>query len=174
MDLVDIYDSQRRPTGRTHRRGVPLAKGDYILVVCVWVSDGNGRLLLTLRAPEKLASPNSWENSGGAALAGESSREAICRELREETGIHAAPEAFLLLETARSQDAFFDFYFLTNPVPLDQIVLQPGETTDARWVTLEEMDHMIAQGIVAKPIARRFRLHRDRLEKLVWGANPAG
>ena len=71
MDLVDVYDGHRRLTGRIHRRGDRLAKGDYILVVCVWVSDGRGRLLLTLRAPEKLASPNAWENSGGAALAGE-------------------------------------------------------------------------------------------------------
>lgn len=172
MDLVDVYDSQRRPTGRIHRRGDRLAKGDYILVVCVWVSDGQGRLLLTLRAPDKLASPNAWENSGGAALAGETSRQAIARELREETGIAVQEEAFLLMDMDKTSDALYDFYFLIHPVPLKEIVLQPGETSDARWVTLPQMEEMIRKGLVAKPIARRFRLHRERLEKLVWGVLP--
>lgn len=168
MDLVDVYDGHRRLTGRIHRRGDRLAKGDYILVVCVWVSDGRGRLLLTLRAPEKLASPNAWENSGGAALAGETSRQAIARELREETGILAGEDDFLLLDTDKTSDAFYDFYFLIHPTPLEEIVLQPGETSDARWVTIPQLEEMIHQGLVAKPIVRRFRLHRERLEKLVW------
>lgn len=169
MELVDIYDSQRRLTGRVHRRGTPLRKGDRILMVCVWVSDGAGRLLLTLRAPEKTASPNAWENSGGAALSGETSVQAIVRELREETGILAAPEEFTLLETTRTGDAFFDFYFLIHPMPVEQVILQPGETSDARWVTLPQMEGMIAEGLVAKPIARRFHIHKKLLEQLVWG-----
>ena len=60
--------------------------GEYGLVVCVWVCDGAGHLLLTKRAPEKKSFPNTWENSGGSAWAGESSRQAIARELYEETG----------------------------------------------------------------------------------------
>ncbi len=168
MELLDIYNADRQKTGRIRRRGEKLAKGEYILVVCVWVSDGDGRILLTLRAPEKNASPNTWENSGGAAQAGETSRQAIVRELREETGIKAGEEDFLLLESDLIRDAFFDFYFLCHPVPLERIILQPGETSDARWVTLEEMDRMIADGIVAAPIARRFILHRPLLEDLVW------
>ena len=61
---MDIYDAHRQRTGRVHRRGEPLQKGEYGLVVCVWVSDGAGRLLLTKRAPEKESFPNAWENSG--------------------------------------------------------------------------------------------------------------
>lgn len=168
MELLDIYNADRQKTGRTHRRGEKLAKGEYILVVCVWVSDGTGRILLTLRAPEKSASPNTWENSGGAAQMGETSRQAIVRELREETGIEAGEEEFVLLESDQIKDAFFDFYFLCRPVPLESIVLQPGETSDAKWVTLEEMDAMIAAGVVAAPIAKRFIHHRPILEELVW------
>lgn len=172
MELVDVYDANRRFTGRVHRRGEPIAKGDYVLVACVWVSDGAGRLLLTRRAPEKASFPNAWENSGGAALAGETSRQAIVRELWEETGIRAEEKEFFLLGSTRTADAFYDFYFLIHPLPLDQVVLQPGETSDARWVTLPEMEAMIREGLVAKPIARRFRLQRERLEKLVWSRTP--
>ena len=47
-------------------------------------------------------------------------------------------------------------------------MLQPGETSDARWVTLDELREMIRAGLVAKPIARRFRRQEARLERLVW------
>lgn len=80
--------------------------GEYGLVVCVWVCDGAGHLLLTKRAPEKKSFPNTWENSGGSAWAGESSRQAIARELYEETGIRAREEAFLLLESDRGKRLF--------------------------------------------------------------------
>ncbi len=167
MELLDIYDSERRVTGRLHRRGERLRKGDYILVVCVWVSDGKGRLLLTLRAPEKAASPNTWENSGGAAKAGETSRQAMVRELREETGIAAKQEELVLLESDKTKDAFFDFYFLVHPMPVEDVVFQPGETAGARWATLEQIDELIGQGEVAPPIARRFRHQRELLRRLM-------
>ena len=37
MEWNDIYDAQRRLTGRVHRRGTPWRRGEYGLVVCVWV-----------------------------------------------------------------------------------------------------------------------------------------
>ena len=81
MELWDVYDEQRQPLGKTHVRGVPMAPGEYHLVVFVWVFDGRGRVLMTKRSPEKRSYPNKWEHTGGAAQAGESSLQAIQREL---------------------------------------------------------------------------------------------
>ena len=86
MEFNDIYDKNRVLTGRIHRRGTPWRPGEFGLVVCVWVHDGAGNLLMTRRAPEK-SFAGTWENSGGAAKAGENSLQAITRELYEETGI---------------------------------------------------------------------------------------
>ena len=104
----DVYDENRRKTGTLHLRGTPWGPGEYGLTVCVWVYDGRGRLLLTRRAPKK-SFPGTWENSGGAAKAGEDSLTAVCRELREETGIVAAPERFELLGSQRDRNMFYDF-----------------------------------------------------------------
>ena len=155
MEKNDIYDKDRNLTGRTHTRGTPWQKGDYGLVVCVWVYDGHGRLLLTRRAPEK-SFPGTWENSGGAAQAGETSLQAIVRELREETGIDAKPEEFSLLCTGKDKTAFFDFYCLKRDVALEQLLLQPGETDAAKWVTPEEIRQMIRKGMICKVIANQF------------------
>ena len=56
MELNDIYDENRNLTGKLHRRGTPWKPGEYGVVVCVWVYDGRGHLLLTA-APGKRASP---------------------------------------------------------------------------------------------------------------------
>ena len=69
MELNDVYDKDRNLTGRKHRRGTAWHRGEYGLVVCVWIYDGNGKLLLTRRAPGK-SFAGTWENSGGAAKAG--------------------------------------------------------------------------------------------------------
>jgi mutator protein MutT len=154
MELNDIYDKERNLTGRTHRRGTPWQKGEYGLVVCVWVYDGKGKLLLTRRAPGK-SYAGTWENSGGAALAGETSLQAITRELREETGIVAAPEEFELLSSTRDRSAHYDFYCLRRSADT-KIILQPGETDDYRWVTFPEVHEMIGQKRICRVIANQF------------------
>ena len=97
VEFNDIYDENRNLTGKVHKRGTPWRPGEYGLVVCVWVYDGRGRILLTRRAKGK-SFAGTWENSGGAAQTGETSRQAIARELFEETGIKAAEEEFELLK----------------------------------------------------------------------------
>ena len=159
MELNDIYDSGRNLTGRVHRRGDPWLEGEYGLVVCVWVHDGQGNILLTRRAPGK-SFAGTWENSGGAAQAGENSRQAIVRELFEETGIRAEEAEFELLTTTRDRNMFYDHYCLKRAVPLAQVKLLPGETDGARWVTFPQIHEMIAGGQICAVIAQQF-LHEE-------------
>jgi len=162
MEFNDIYDKDRNLTGRRHRRGTIWRKGEYGFVVCVWVYDGNGKLLLTRRAPEKTFA-GTWENSGGAVKAGESSLQAITRELREETGIHARPEEFELLQSCRDKNCHYDFYCLHRDIPIEKVVLQPGETDGAMWVTFAQVHEMIEKQQICKVIARQFRNHEPLL-----------
>lgn len=164
MEYNDIYDKDRNLTGRTHRRGTPWRKGEYGLVVCVWVYDGEGKLLLTRRAPEKSFS-GTWENSGGAALTGENSLQAITRELSEETGIQAQPEEFQLLCSGRDRNAHYDFYCLRRSSDT-RVTLQPGETDAYQWASFDHIHTMIEQGQICKIIAKQFLRQEPLLRKL--------
>ena len=155
MEFNDIYDKNRNLTGRLHRRGTHWKAGEYGLVVCVWVHDGRGKLLLTRRAPEK-SFAGTWENSGGAAQAGENSIRAIVRELEEETGIRAVAEEFELLDTVRDKNTFYDHYCLKRDVPLEEIVLQPGETDGVQWVTFDQVHSMIREKQICDIIAQQY------------------
>ena len=163
MEWNDIYDEGRNLTGRVHKRGTHWKRGEYGLVVCVWVYDGQGKLLMTRRAPEK-SFPGTWENSGGAAKAGETSLQAIARELFEETGIRAAEEEFELIGSDRDKNIFYDFYCLKRQTPLTEIVLLPGETDAAKWVTLEEIHRMIEEKQICKVIANQFLRQEPELK----------
>ena len=160
----DIYDEDRQPTGRVHLRGTPWKPGEYGLVVCVWVYDGRGRLLLTRRSPGK-SFAGTWENSGGAAKAGETSREAISRELFEETGIRADPAEFELLCTDRDRNTIYDFYCLYRPVSLKDTVLLPGETDGIMWASYGKIHWMIRTRRICRIIAGKL-LRQEPLLKL--------
>ena len=155
MEWNDVYDENRQLTGRVRSRNSKWKPGEYGLVVCVWVHDGKGNLLLTRRAPQK-SFPGTWENSGGAAQAGETSLQAVKRELFEETGIQADPEEFEYLDTDRDRNMFYDHYCLRRQVKLTDIVLLPGETDDVMWASFGKIHWMIRTGKICKIIGRQF------------------
>ena len=164
MEYNDVYDAQRQLTGRRHLRGSRWAPGEYGLVVCVWVYDGRGKILLTRRAPEK-SFPGTWENSGGAAQAGEDSLTAIRRELWEETGICAQPEEFELLDSTRDKVNFYDHYCLKRAIPLEDLNLLPGETDAAQWADFDQIHAMIRTGEICEIIAQQFLSLESALKK---------
>ena len=159
-EFNDIYDQDRNLTGRVHRRGDVWNPGEYGLVVCVWVHDGRGHFLLTRRAPGK-SFAGTWENSGGAAKTGETSRQAVVRELFEETGILAQESDVEYLDTDSDRNMFFDHYCLKRQLPLNQVCLQSGETDDVMWASFGKIHWMIRSGKICRVIGNQFR----RLEK---------
>ena len=162
MEYWDLFDSARRPLGKTHLRGTPCAPGEYHIVVSIWTVDSRGNILLTLRDPGKESYPNHWENTGGSALAGETSRKAAVRELEEETGLIASEQELILLGAEIAQSSFVDHYLLRRDIALSNVRLQPGETVDTKWVTQTELDDMIVNLTLAKPIGEQFNGIREK------------
>mgnify|MGYP000130498418 CR=1 FL=1 len=88
MEFWDIYDENKKPTGRTMKRNDWCLKdGEYHLTVLGVVGRPDGTFLITKRVMTKAWAPGWWEVSGGAAQAGEESCEAVFREVKEETGL---------------------------------------------------------------------------------------
>ena len=172
MELWDLYDKDRKPLGRTHLRGTPLAPGEYHLAVIVVIVNKKGQVLLTRRAAEKDLCPGWWENTGGSVLAGETSLEAIRRELREETGLLARREELtLLLQENCRAGTHFDIYALTWEGEPADIRFQPGETDAARWVPLRQWEQVAGtEGTLcpARRAAYRQELYR-RVERYCQG-----
>ena len=147
MELVDLYDENRLPLGKTAERGGPKGPGEYRTVVHVCVFDRRGRLLIQQRAPEKFIWPNLWDVSvGGGVDAGETSRQGAEREFREELGVPLNLTGLRPSVTVNFDGGFDDFYILTKDLSPEELTLQAEEVRAVRWVSLEELLDMLNRG----------------------------
>lgn len=156
-EFWDLFDDDRKPLGRTIRRGkmTPLS-GEYHIVVLIVTMNSHGEILCTLRSPKKSKYPNLWEVTAGSVIAGEESRHAAARELFEETGIKTDENELTFIKSVKENTAFIDCYFLRRDVDIKDIVFQEGETVSAKWVGKAEFENMITQKKMAFPVARRY------------------
>ena len=137
-ELWDVYDSDRKPTGRLQRRGDPIPAGDHHIVVHAFVRCADGRYLITKRSPNK-GFPLMWETTGGSALAGEDSLTAALREVWEETGIQVDPGQAQLVTTRPWIDHFDDIWLFRADFSLEDVTLLEGETCDACLASAQEI-----------------------------------
>lgn len=151
MELWDVYDRDRNLTGRFHERGKDMKPDDYHLVVQIWIENSKGEWLISKRSPEKWMA-GKWEATGGSVVAGEDSFTGALREVREELGISLDPKKGRLVSSTRydyprwRNPGFIDLYVFRHDCPIESVVLQKGETCDAKWATAEEIHAMKASG----------------------------
>lgn len=131
-ELWDLFDADRRPLGRLHKRGRPLPEGCYHLVVHIWLYNARGELLLSRRDPCK---PFGllWECTGGSVVAGEDSPTGALREVEEEVGLTLPSSALWFWRGERRESDFLDQYLAHTEAALDALTFQPGEVIDAQW-----------------------------------------
>ncbi|WP_426347900.1 NUDIX hydrolase [Alloiococcus sp. CFN-8] len=143
----NIYDIDRNLTDRIHKRGVPMAEGDYHLVVHLCIFNSKGELLIQKRQPWKKGWSGLWDLTvGGSAVLGESSREAVEREAKEELGIDVNLEGHRPFMTINFEQGFDDYWMIEKDIPLESLTLQYEEVADAKWVNEEELKAMVEKG----------------------------
>ncbi|KRA23926.1 hypothetical protein ASD65_05440 [Microbacterium sp. Root61] len=171
-ELWDVTDAAGRPVGRTHRRGDPgFPAGLFHVVSATCVVRDDGQVLLTQRAAIK-DWPLAWEFPAGSALAGETSAEAASRELFEEAGLRAEPEALIFVGRFTEVNALLDLY-VAHGVDVGTLELDPTEVRDSEWVSLAEVRDRYRAGGMAGPWVDRLEALWERLVAAVRGADAA-
>ena len=154
MELWDIYDKDKKPTGRTMKRNDwCLKEGEYHLSVLGVIQRPDGKYLITKRAADKAWAPGWWEVSGGAAIAGETSEEAVKREILEETGLDVtnAEGGFLFSyhreNPGEGDNYFVDVYKYHMDFTEEDIKLQTEETNAFQIADAAQLSEYDKQGI---------------------------
>ena len=152
MEYWDIYDENKQRTGRTmERNDFTMQPGDYHLTVLGVICRRDGKFLITQRALDKHWAPGWWEVSGGGVMAGESSEEAVIREVREETGLDVTEaEGGYLFSYRRESEGdnyFVDIYRFILDFDESDVTPQLAEMQGFRLADKAEIEALAAQGI---------------------------
>ena len=154
MELWDIYDCHKQKTGRTMKRNDwCLADDEYHLTVLGVVRHTDGRFLITKRVMTKQWAPGWWEVSGGAAMAGEASEEAVLREVQEETGLDVSgwdggyQFTYHRENPGKGDNYFVDVYRFTGDFEVSDLHLQEEETAGYMLATVDEIKAFAKEGI---------------------------
>ena len=143
----DIMDSEGVPTGRTTLRGNYLfKKGEYHLVVHIWILSSDGRVLIQRRSENKKLMPGEWAATGGAAQAGEDSFTAAARELFEELSIKADRQSLKFVKRIKRRNSFVDVWMIKTDISEKDLILQKSEVAQVKWVSAQELEEMIEKG----------------------------
>ena len=154
MELWDIYDKNKKRTGRTMKRNDWCLKDDeYHLTVLGVLHRPDGKFLITKRVMTKHWAPGWWEVSGGAVMAGEESSDAVVREIFEETGIDVkgAKGGYLFSyqreNPGEGDNYFVDIYRFEVDITEEDVKIQEEEAADFMFATLDEIKELADQGI---------------------------
>jgi 8-oxo-dGTP diphosphatase len=93
------------------------------------------RVLVIRRGPESARS-GYWAPLSGKLEPGETQEEALVREVREEVGLAVSPLAKVW--ESETDDGRFRLHWWTAETGTDEVVPDPGEVSEFRWVTPEE------------------------------------
>jgi 8-oxo-dGTP diphosphatase len=170
MEFWDIYDKDKQRTGRTMKRNDWCLKDDeYHLTVLGVVARPDGKFLITKRVMTKAWAPGWWEVSGGAVQAGEESRDAVRREVLEETGLDVENASggyqftYHRENPGEGDNYFVDVYRFVMDFDESDVKLQLEETAGYMLADSARIQELAEQGIF---------LHYDSIRRVF--ENPMG
>ena len=141
----DCYDKDRNLMDRQLIRGEAIPEGCYHLVIHLSIFNTKGQLLSQKRTADRQSFPGMWDVSvGGSALAGETSQQAVSRELREELGLNIDFTGVDPAFSQRDEQLFDDHYVLiTDGISLDMLTLDPVEVQEVAWYNEPQIRKMV-------------------------------
>lgn len=164
MEYWDIYDRNKQLTGRTMQRNDwNMKDGDFHLTVLGVIHRSDGRFLITQRVLTKAWAPGWWEVPGGGVRSGETSKEALIRELKEETGLDISESEIKLALTYMRENPdegdnyFVDVYRIEMDYDDKEVCLQQEEALSFLSATHDEIFRIAKEG--------RF-LHYDSIKSI--------
>ncbi len=143
MEKRDLYDKNKNLTGETIYKGEIVPKGRYYITVVVWIQNDEDNFLIQKRVLKK---DGKWSTTGGHPVSGETSKQGIIAEIKEELGLDLTNKEIILFKTLKTEDDFVDLYYLKANIDINDIAMQKEEVEDVKWASIEEIKKLINSG----------------------------
>ena len=143
-EYTDLYDENKNLTGEKlfREKGTKLIvpKGRYSVVVLVFIENSKGEFLFQMTSKRK---KNVWATTGGHVKSGQTSKEAIIEEIKEELGIDINENEIKLFKTYKYDDAFKDVFYIKKDIDINSLTYQEDEVEYVKYLTKDEILDLI-------------------------------
>lgn len=159
----DLYDENRKLTGKRVLKGDKVLKGMYTTTVAVLMySPKYKKYLMQKRTPDK---GGYWGTTSGHPKSGENSLEGMVTEIHEELGITVDKNELKLIDTLQKKNKFVDIYYLEKDVEIEDCNIQLEELTELTYMNKKEVEKFYEAGKFKKTHYQYFLKLIDKINK---------
>lgn len=147
MEYLQIFDSDGNALNECIARDqkTNLPNGKYYKTVIIYIQNSKGELLIQKTSKQR---DSEWATTGGHIPFGVSSLDTMHNELLEELGIDIPKGKLELVHTEKNKTqscALQDNYFIQLDIDIDTLTLQKEEVEFVKWMTVSEIENLIAE-----------------------------
>ena len=143
-EYTDLYDENKNLTGEKlfREKGTKLIvpKGRYSIVVLAFIENSKGEFLFQMTSKRK---KNVWATTGGHVKSGQTSKEAIIEEIKEELGIDINEDEVKLFKTYKYDDAFKDVFYIKKDIDINSLTYEKDEVEYVKYLTKDKILDLI-------------------------------
>lgn len=143
----DLYNDQLELSGKTYLKGDAIPKGYFPMVVMIAIQNTKGEFLMQKRVKSK---GGDWGVTGGHPKHGETPKQGIITEVKEELGIDITNQNIIEFERGCDGKDCYIMYYTKMDIERDQLKIQLEELSEVRWFMIEELQQMVDMGELNK------------------------
>ena len=147
----DLYNKNLVLTGKTYFKGDIIPNDFFPMVVMIAIQNSNGKFLMQKRVELK---GGDWGVTGGHPKHGETPKQGIVTEVKEELGIDITNKKIIEFERGCDGKDCYIMYYIKMDLDIDKLVIQLDELSEVKWFSMEKLKRMVETG----------ELNRDQIE----------
>lgn len=163
-EYLDLYDKSCNITGEiiNRKNSYILPKKRYIITTIVFIINSRKELLIQKTSANR---GSIYATTGGHVKSGMNSLQTIKEEIKEELGLNVLSDDFVYLGREKMSYKFQDIYLLQKDYDLSEITLQKKEVSNVEWLSLHDIDKLIANDLFRKSNIYGYNLLKTYLNK---------
>ena len=141
MEILDLYDEDGKPLGKTIQKGEKFDVGNIMLSI-IFIENSNNEYLIQHTS---IAKGSKYSSTGGHVSSGEDGITTIVREVKEELGLSINAEEITFVGLVKHPDrpCLINLFKLNKDIDVETLVLQKDEVEEVMWMKKDEILNLI-------------------------------
>lgn len=143
MELLDLYDEDRKKLGSTIKRGEK-PKNGYVMLSIVFIKNSYEKYLIQKTSDEK---GSKYSSTGGHVTHNEDGISTIIRDLKEELGLNIVDDELQNIALAKHPKGpcIINLYLINKDIDINTLKLQTEEVESVMWMSNNEIISLIKE-----------------------------